>query len=44
MGHAGAPISRGGDTAAAKLAILREFSFKVTRNPSEMGELLKSLL
>jgi succinyl-CoA synthetase alpha subunit len=44
MGHAGALISGGADTAAAKLAIMEECGFKVTRNPSEMGRLLKSLL
>src|SRR5574337_1046461 len=44
MGHAGALISGGADTAEAKLAILAECGFTVTRNPSEMGRLLKSLL
>ena len=44
MGHAGALISGGADTAEAKLAIMEECGFKVTRNPSEMGRLLKSLL
>jgi len=44
MGHAGALISGGADTADAKLAIMEECGFKVTRNPSEMGKLLKGLL
>ena len=44
MGHAGALISGGADTADAKLAIMEECGFKVTRNPSEMGKLLKALL
>jgi succinyl-CoA synthetase alpha subunit len=44
MGHAGALISGGADTADAKLAIMEECGFKVTRNPSDMGRLLKSLL
>ena len=44
MGHAGALISGGADTAAAKLEIMEACGFKVTRNPSEMGQLLKSLL
>ena len=44
MGHAGALISGGADTADAKLAIMEECGFTVTRNPSEMGRLLKSLL
>ena len=37
MGHAGALISGGADTADAKLAIMEECGFHVTRNPSEMG-------
>jgi succinyl-CoA synthetase alpha subunit len=44
MGHAGALISGGADTADAKLAIMEECGFTVTRNPSEMGKLMKSLL
>src|SRR5437762_13271350 len=44
MGHAGALISGGADTADAKLAVMEECGFKVTRNPSEMAKLLKSLL
>ena len=44
MGHAGALISGGADTADAKLAIMEACGFKVTRDPSEMGKLLKSLL
>ncbi len=44
MGHAGALISGGADTADAKLAIMEDCGFKITRNPSEMGRLLKTLL
>mgnify|MGYP000262129908 CR=1 FL=1 len=44
MGHAGALISGGEDTAEAKLAIMEACGFTVTRNPSEMGKLLKRLL
>jgi succinyl-CoA synthetase alpha subunit len=44
MGHAGALISGGADTAEAKLEIMESCGFKVTKNPSEMGRLLKSLL
>ena len=44
MGHAGALISGGADTAEAKLAIMEECGFKVTRNPSEMGRMIKDLL
>lgn len=44
MGHAGALISGGEDTAEAKLAIMEECGFTITRNPSEMGRLLKAKL
>ncbi len=44
MGHAGALISGGADTANAKLAIMEECGFTVTRDPSEMGKLIKTLL
>ena len=44
MGHAGALISGGADTADAKLAVMEACGFTVTRNPSEMAKLLKALL
>ena len=44
MGHAGALISGGADTADAKLAVMEECGIRTTRNPSEMGKLLKSVL
>jgi succinyl-CoA synthetase alpha subunit len=44
MGHAGALISGGADTADAKLAIMEECGFTITRNPSEMGKLLKKAI
>jgi len=44
MGHAGAIISGGEGTAAAKLAVMEECGIKTTRNPAEMGRLLKSVL
>jgi len=44
MGHAGAIISGGKGTATEKLAVMEECGIKVTRNPSEMGKLLKSVL
>ncbi|MDB5728859.1 MAG: succinate--CoA ligase [Noviherbaspirillum sp.] len=44
MGHAGALISGGDDTAQAKLEIMEACGIKVTKNPSEMGRLLKSVL
>ena len=44
MGHAGAIISGGKGTAAEKLSVMEECGIKVTRNPAEMGKLLKSVL
>ena len=44
MGHAGALISGGDDTADAKMEIMQACGIKTTRNPSEMGQLLKSVL
>jgi len=44
MGHAGALISGGADTADAKLEVMEACGFTVTRNPSEMGKLLRALL
>jgi succinyl-CoA synthetase alpha subunit len=44
MGHAGALISGGADTAQAKLDIMEACGIRTTKNPSEMGRLLKSVL
>ncbi|MGC1387039.1 MAG: succinate--CoA ligase subunit alpha [Steroidobacteraceae bacterium] len=44
MGHAGAIISGGKGTAAEKLAVMEDCGIKVTRNPADMGKLLKSVL
>ena len=44
MGHAGAIISGGKGTAAEKLAVMEQCGIRVTRNPAEMGKLLKSVL
>jgi len=44
MGHAGAIISGGKGAAAEKLAVMEECGIKVTRNPADMGRLLKSVL
>jgi succinyl-CoA synthetase alpha subunit len=44
MGHAGAIISSGKGTAAEKLAVMEECGIKITRNPADMGKLLKSVL
>jgi len=44
MGHAGALIAGGDDTADAKLAIMEDCGIRTTRDPSEMGKLLKAVL
>jgi succinyl-CoA synthetase alpha subunit len=44
MGHAGAIISGGKGTAQEKLAVMEACGIRVTRNPAEMGRLLKSAL
>ena len=44
MGHAGAIISGGKGTAQEKLAVMEACGIKTTKNPAEMGKLLKSVL
>ena len=44
MGHAGAIISGGQGTAQEKLAVMDACGIRVTRNPSEIGKLLRSAL
>jgi succinyl-CoA synthetase alpha subunit len=44
MGHAGAIISGGKGTAQEKISVMEACGIKVTRNPAEMGKLLKSVL
>jgi len=44
MGHAGAIISGGKGTAQEKLAVMEACGIKVTKNPAQMGKLLKSVL
>ena len=44
MGHAGAIISGGKGTAAEKISTLEKCGIRVTKNPAEIGELLKSAL
>src|SRR5215813_11923151 len=44
MGHAGAIISGGKGTAQEKLAVMEECGIRTTKNPAEMGKLLKSVL
>jgi succinyl-CoA synthetase alpha subunit len=44
MGHAGAVISGGGDTAEAKMAIMRDAGIQVCESPSTLGKAMKELL
>ena len=44
MGHAGAIISGGSGTAAAKIEALKAAGVKIAETPSDMGTTLKSLL
>jgi succinyl-CoA synthetase alpha subunit len=44
MGHAGALISGGSDTAQAKIEVLEACGIRATKNPSEMGKLLRAAL
>lgn len=44
MGHAGAIIAGGKGTAQEKIEVMEACGIRVTRNPAEMGELLKSVL
>jgi succinyl-CoA synthetase alpha subunit len=44
MGHAGAVISGGSDTAEAKMAIMRDAGIVVCESPSTLGAAMKELL
>ena len=44
MGHAGAIISGGKGTAAEKISVLEECGIRVTKNPADIGNLLKGAL
>lgn len=44
MGHAGAIISGGSGTAEAKIATLEACGIRTTKNPAEIGNLLKEVL
>jgi len=44
MGHAGAIISGGRGTAQEKLEVMAACGIRTTKNPSEIGKLLKSVL
>ena len=44
MGHAGAIISGGQGGAEDKLAVMEECGIHITRNPAEMGKVMRSLI
>jgi succinyl-CoA synthetase alpha subunit len=44
MGHAGAIIGGAEDTAAAKMAIMRECGLHVVDSPAGIGETMKTVL
>jgi len=44
MGHAGAIISGGQGGAEDKMAVMEECGIHITRNPAEMGKVMRSLL
>jgi succinyl-CoA synthetase alpha subunit len=44
MGHAGAVISGGGDTAEAKMAAMRDAGIVVCDSPSTLGAAMKEML
>ena len=44
MGHAGAIVGGSDDTAAAKMAIMRECGIHVVESPAQIGSMMKSVL
>ena len=44
MGHAGAIVSAYGESAVEKVEILREYGITISKNPSVMGDTVKSVL
>ena len=44
MGHAGAIVSGGKGTAAAKMEALRDAGVQVGQNPTEAGELMAEVV
>ena len=44
MGHAGAIVSGGDDTADAKMRILGECGVKVAESVADIGQLMKELM
>ena len=44
MGHAGAIVSAYGESAVEKVELLKECGVTISKNPSVMGETVKSVL
>ena len=44
MGHAGAIVSAGGESAAEKVEILKAAGITIAKNPSVIGETVESVL
>ena len=44
MGHAGAIVSAYGESAFEKVELLKEYGVTISKNPSVMGETVKSVL
>ena len=44
MGHAGAIVSAYGESAVEKVELLQECGITIAKNPSVMGETVKSIL
>ena len=44
MGHAGAIVSGGNDTAEAKIKVLKECGISVSESVADIGSIIKSLM
>ena len=44
MGHAGAIVSAYGESAVEKVEILKEYGITISKNPSVMGDTVKSVI
>ena len=44
MGHAGAIVSAYGESAVEKVEMLKEYGITISKNPSVMGDTVKSVI